>query len=70
MNRKNLFRFLAIGFCGVVLAGCSTNDDNMTDTSSTESEKAQNVDTTGSENSSAASEASSSSNSEAVTSST
>lgn len=59
MKRKKIFRFLAIGVCGAVLAGCSTNEDSTTDTSATESEETQSVDTTSSKSSSSASEASS-----------
>ena len=64
MKRKKISRFLAIGICGAVLAGCSSNEDNTADTSATESEITQSVDTTNSESSSATSETSSSSESE------
>lgn len=68
MKRKKISRFLAIGICGVVLAGCSTNGDNTSDTSATESEETQSIETTSSESSSATSEESSSSeNQEEVT---
>lgn len=64
MNSKKISRFLAIGLCGVVLAGCSTNDDNTADSSTTESKETQSVDTTSIESSSATSEANSSTTSE------
>ena len=66
MNSKKISRFLVIGFCGVVLAGCSPNDDNTADSSTTESKEMQSVDTTSSESSSATSEASNSSESEEI----
>ncbi len=55
INRKKISRFLAIGLCGAVLAGCSSNNDGMTDTSASESKETQNIDTTSSESSSVAS---------------
>lgn len=68
MKRKKISRFLAIGLCGAVLAGCSTNEDNAADNSATESAETQSMDTTSSESSSATSEESSSSeNQEEVT---
>lgn len=59
VKSKTISRFLAIGLCGAVLAGCSTKDDNMVDSSTTESKETQRADTTGNESSSATSEASS-----------
>lgn len=67
MTSKKISRFLAIGLCGAVLAGCSTNNDDTTDTSATESEETQSVDMTSSESSSTTSEVSSSANNEEST---
>lgn len=68
MTRKKISRFLAIGLCGAVLAGCSTNEDNVADTSATESEETQSSSSISSEeSSSAASEVTSSSESEKST---
>lgn len=64
MKRKKISRFLAIGLCGVVLAGCSSNGENTADTSATESEEIQSKDTSSSESSPAVSEATSDSESE------
>lgn len=60
MKRKKISYFLAIGLCGAVLAGCSSNDDT-TDTSVTESEETQSIGTTSSESSTVTSKSNSSS---------
>lgn len=57
MKRKKISRFLAIGLCGAVLAGCSANGDSTADMSATESAETQSLDTTSSESSSVASNA-------------
>lgn len=57
MKRKKISRFLAIGLCGAVLAGCSATGDSTADTSATESAETQSMDTTSSESSSVASNA-------------
>lgn len=60
MERKKISCFLAIGLCGVVLAGCSTNEDSTVDTSAIESKETQSIDTTSSESSLVTSESTSS----------
>lgn len=62
INRKKFFRFLAIGLCGAVLAGCSTNKDNAaSSTSASEPAEIQSIGNTSSESSLVTSEATSSS---------
>lgn len=67
IKRKEVFRFLAIGLFGAVLAGCSTNDDNTTDTSPAESKESRSIDKTYSMSSSAVSEESRSTESKKTT---
>lgn len=46
---KKISRFLAIRLFGVVMAGCLTNEDSIFDTSVTDSEETQSIDTTSTE---------------------
>ena len=61
MQRKIFSHLLAIGLCGGVLAGCSTNEDRTADTSHTESAEIQSIDSMSSESSLVTSEATSNS---------
>lgn len=60
MKKKTIPQFLIIGLCGIMLIGCSNNDEPTgTSSSTTESEEVESTDTTNSESSSAVSETSS-----------
>lgn len=60
MKKKTIPQFLIMGFCGIMLIGCSNNDDPTGMSSSTTgSEEVESTDTTSSESSSAVSETSS-----------
>lgn len=60
MKKKTIPQFLIIGLCGIMLIGCSNNDEPTgTSSSTTESKEVESTDTTNSESSSAVSETSS-----------
>lgn len=60
MKKKTISKFLIMGLCGIILIGCSNNDDpTETSSSTSETEEVESTDTTSSKSSSAVSETSS-----------
>ena len=69
MKKKTIPQFLIMGLCGMILIGCSNNDDTTDTSASTNESKVVSTDTTSSESNSDNSETSNSSSSEEATSS-